>query len=101
MLECADGTIYSGFTTDPERRTAMHNSGSGAKYTRSRLPVKLIYTECFDDKSSALKREAALKKLARRDKLLLAETFRKKNDKEADMAEVSEECPSRPRPWDL
>ena len=43
MLECADGTIYSGFTTDPERRAAVHNSGTGARYTRSRLPVRLIY----------------------------------------------------------
>lgn len=92
MLECADGTVYSGFTTDPVRRTAMHNSGSGAKYTRSRLPVKLIYTECFDDKCSALKREAALKKLTRREKLMLAEAFREKNDKEPDMAEVLVRC---------
>ena len=92
MLECADGTIYSGFTTDPVRRTAMHNSGSGAKYTRSRRPVKLIYTECFDDKSSALKREAAFKKLTRREKLLLAAAFTQEDFREADMSEVPVRC---------
>jgi len=71
MLRCADGTLYSGYTTDPERRTAEHNSGQGAKYTRSRLPVELVYTECWATKSAALKREAALKKLSRIEKLSL------------------------------
>lgn len=73
MLRCADGTLYSGYTTDPHRRTALHNSGRGAKYTRSRLPVTLVFTECFATKSEALKREAALKKLTRVQKLLLIE----------------------------
>lgn len=73
MLRCADGTLYSGYTTDPRRRTALHNSGRGAKYTRSRLPVTLVFTECFATKSEALKREAALKKLTRVQKLLLIE----------------------------
>ena len=63
MLRCADGSFYTGFTTDPVRRTAVHNSGKGAKCTRARLPVTLVYTESFPDKSAALKREAALKKL--------------------------------------
>ncbi|MDO5112489.1 MAG: GIY-YIG nuclease family protein [Clostridia bacterium] len=63
MLRCADGAFYTGFTTDPARRTAVHNSGKGAKCTRARLPVTLVYTESFPDKSAALKREAALKKL--------------------------------------
>ena len=75
MLECSDGTIYSGFTTDPVKRTGAHNAGTGARYTRSRRPVRLIYTECFDDKSSAMKREAALKKLSREQKLELAGSF--------------------------
>lgn len=75
MLRCADGTIYSGYTTDPYRRTAIHNSGRGAKYTRSRLPVKLVFIESFSTKSEALKREAALKKLIRAEKLLLIERF--------------------------
>lgn len=71
MLRCADGTIYSGYATDPVRRTAVHNSGRGAKYTRSRLPVELVFRECFPTKNQALEREAALKKLCRAEKLLL------------------------------
>jgi len=71
MLRCADGTIYSGYTTDPYRRTAAHNSRRGAKYTRSRLPVELVFAECFPTKSEALKREAALKKLSHAEKLSL------------------------------
>lgn len=71
MLRCSDGTIYSGYSTDPDRRTAIHNRGRGAKYTRSRLPVELGFIECFPTKSEALKREAALKKLSHADKLAL------------------------------
>jgi len=73
MLHCADGTIYSGYTTDPFRRAAVHNSGHGAKYTRSRLPVELVYIENAESKSHALKREAAIKKLTRAEKLKLIE----------------------------
>lgn len=68
FLRCADGTFYCGYTTDPERRAAVHNSGIGAKYTRSRRPVELTYTESFATKSEALKREAAMKKLTRAQK---------------------------------
>lgn len=75
MLRCADGTIYSGYTTDPCRRTAAHNSGRGAKYTRSRLPVELVFIENHPTKSEALKREAELKKLVRAEKMLLIEQF--------------------------
>lgn len=73
MLRCADGTIYCGYTTNPLHRTAVHNSGKGAKYTRSRLPVELVYEEDFETKSEALKREAALKKLLHAEKVLLIE----------------------------
>ena len=73
MLRCTDGTLYSGYTTDPNRRTAAHNNGRGAKYTRSRLPVELVYFESIETKSQALKREAALKKLTRTEKILLIE----------------------------
>ena len=73
MLRCTDGTLYSGYTTDPNRRTAAHNNGRGAKYTRSRLPVELVYFESAETKSQALKREAALKKLTRTEKILLIE----------------------------
>ena len=73
MLRCADGTLYSGYSTDPNRRTVAHNNGSGAKYTRSRLPVELVFIESAETKSQALKREAALKKLTRTEKILLIE----------------------------
>ena len=55
MLRCSDGSIYSGYTTDPHRREKVHNSGKGAKYTRTRLPVKLVYFEEFDNKIDAMK----------------------------------------------
>ncbi len=71
MLRCVDGTICSGYSTDPNRRTAIHNSGRGAKYTRSRLPVELVFTECFSTESETLKRDAALKKLSHAEKLAL------------------------------
>jgi putative endonuclease len=72
MVECADGTYYTGWTTDPERRVKTHNAGRGAKYTQMRRPVKLIYVEELPDKSSALKRERAIKQLSRKKKEVLA-----------------------------
>lgn len=71
LLECCDGTLYCGYTTDVKKREKCHNSGQGAKYTKSRLPVKVVYSEELDTKSNALKREAAIKKLNRREKLSL------------------------------
>lgn len=68
ILKCADGTYYTGWTTDPERRVRTHNSGKGAKYTRSRRPVELVYLEEYDDKISAQKREYAIKRLSRSEK---------------------------------
>ena len=68
IVECADGTLYSGWTNDLEKRVAAHNAGQGAKYTRSRRPVALKYYEEFEDKNEALRREAALKKLSRAEK---------------------------------
>lgn len=76
MVECADGTFYTGFTDDLDKRMQTHNSGKGAKYTRSRLPVKLIYSECFESKSEAMKRECAIKKLSRKEKEKLAVNFK-------------------------
>ena len=61
MLECADGTFYTGWTTDPERRARQHNAGQGARYTRSRRPVKLVYVEPQPDRAAAMKREKAIK----------------------------------------
>lgn len=65
ILECSDGSYYTGWTTDVDARLKTHNSGNGAKYTRSRLPVKLVYSEQADNRSAAMKREAAIKKLTR------------------------------------
>ncbi len=71
MVRCADGTLYTGWTTDVERRVKCHNTGKGAKYTRSRLPVELAYTEAFETKEEAMQREAAIKKLSKERKELL------------------------------
>ena len=71
MLRCCDGSLYTGSTTDPMRRLKIHQSGKGAKYTRSRLPVELVYREELPDKSAALRREAAIKGLTRQQKLAL------------------------------
>jgi len=68
ILECADGTFYTGWTTDPPRREKQHNAGRGARYTSARRPVKLIYTEEQPDKPSALRRERAIKALKREQK---------------------------------
>lgn len=71
ILRCGDGTLYTGSTDNIERRLAVHQSGKGAKYTRSRGPLTLVYQEELPDKSTALKREAAIKKLTRPQKLQL------------------------------
>ena len=76
LLRCGDGSLYTGYTDDVERRLAVHQSGKGAKYTRSRLPVELVYSEELPDKSAALRREAAIKKLPREKKLALMESGR-------------------------
>ncbi len=73
ILECADGTYYTGWTTDPERRMAQHNKGVGARYTKTRRPVKMVYLEEQSDKISALKRELAIKKMKRGQKSKLIE----------------------------
>ena len=71
MLLCRDGTLYTGMARDALAREKVHNAGRGAKYTRSRLPVKLVYREAAPDRSAALRREAEIKKLTRREKLEL------------------------------
>ena len=68
LLRCADGSLYCGWTTDPEARLAAHNSGHGAKYTRSRLPVKLVYMEAYEDRHEALSRECRIKQMSRAEK---------------------------------
>ena len=73
MLRCADGTLYTGWTSDLAHRVKAHNSGHGAKYTRSRTPVELVYSEELADKLEALKREYAIKQLTRQQKEQLIE----------------------------
>jgi len=74
MVECADGTYYTGWTVDLAARVAAHNAGSGARYTRARRPVRLVYWERAADMSSALKREAALRRMSHAQKRRLAAT---------------------------
>jgi putative endonuclease len=68
ILECVDGTFYTGWTTDPDRRLKQHNKGTGSRYTRSRLPVKIVYLEPQPDRVTAMKRERAIKRLSREKK---------------------------------
>jgi putative endonuclease len=68
VLKCADGTLYTGITTDTKRRLVQHNAGTASKYTRARRPVKVAYTEPQPDRSAASKREAAIKALTRKQK---------------------------------
>jgi len=73
MLRCRDDSLYCGWTTDLESRIVQHNAGKGAKYTRSRLPVKLVYFEMYEDRHEALSREWHLKHMKREEKLKLTE----------------------------
>ncbi|MFB6119781.1 MAG: GIY-YIG nuclease family protein [Halobacteriaceae archaeon] len=73
VLECADGTFYTGYTTDVERRVAEHDAGEGAKYTRGRTPVELVYTEECESRSAALSREYELKQLRHDEKAALGD----------------------------
>jgi putative endonuclease len=73
IVECADGTYYTGWAVDPERRVAVHNKGRGARYTRMRLPVKLVYVEAQPDRTTAMKREIAIKRMDRARKMRLIE----------------------------
>ncbi len=69
MLECADGSLYTGCTNDLKKRVATHNAGKGARYTRSRLPVKVVWSVRVKDRSAALSREYRVKQLTRAEKL--------------------------------
>lgn len=71
MVECGDGSLYTGWTNHLEERMKSHNQGKGAKYTKSRLPVRLVYYETFSTKKEAMQREYAIKQLTRKDKLKL------------------------------
>ena len=73
ILKCEDGTLYTGWTNNLEKRVQAHNAGKGAKYTRARLPVELVYFEEFEEKVDAQRREYRIKKLSRKEKLKLIE----------------------------
>lgn len=79
ILECSDGSFYCGWTNHLIKRLQKHNAGQASKYTRVRLPVKLIYFEEFDDKIKAMKREAEIKKYSRKQKEVLISRFIKKD----------------------
>ena len=74
IIECADGTLYTGVTNDTERRMHQHNLGRGARYTRSRRPLRLAYIEQQSDRAAAMRRERVIKALSRKRKLALIAT---------------------------
>lgn len=71
MVRCADGSLYTGWTNDLEKRIKAHNAGKGAKYTKTRLPVELVYWEEYETKEAAMSREYAIKRMTREKKLAL------------------------------
>ncbi|XCP85483.1 GIY-YIG nuclease family protein [Roseburia hominis] len=75
IVKCSDGSLYTGWTNDIEKRIAAHNSGKGAKYTKTRRPVELVYLEKFATKEEAMKREFAIKQLSRAKKVELVLTW--------------------------
>lgn len=75
ILKCNDNSLYTGWTNDITHRLKMHNEGKGAKYTRGRGPVELVYLEEFETKQEAMSREAKIKRLTRKEKLMLIETY--------------------------
>ncbi len=76
IVRCSDGTLYTGWTNDLEKRIACHNQKKGAKYTKSRTPVTLVYSEQFDTKEEAMRREYRIKQYSRKEKELLIQTYR-------------------------
>ena len=106
IVECKDGTLYTGWTNNLEKRLRAHNEGKGAKYTKSRRPVTLVYQESFDTKEEAMRREYAIKRFSRKKKMELRErqleesekkTGRKRRESEKNSCEVLKKCPKRDR----
>lgn len=79
MLKCKDATLYTGYATNVEQRLRVHESGKGAKYTRGRGPLELVYTEKLASKGDALRREMQIKKLPREDKLALMDAYKRED----------------------
>jgi putative endonuclease len=84
IVECADQTFYTGWTTDLKRRLKMHNAGRGAKYTRSRIPVRLVYVEDQPSRAAAMQRELEIKRLRRAQKLKLIRRFQVNHPSNSD-----------------
>ena len=80
IVECSDGTLYTGWTNNLEKRLASHNAGKGAKYTHTRIPVELVYYETFETKEEAMSREFAIKQLSRIEKLKLIDLMKEEID---------------------
>ena len=78
ILLCKDNTLYTGWTNDLAKRLAAHQAGRGSKYTKARLPVQLVYTECFKEKKQAMRREWEIKQLSRAEKLALIEKMKER-----------------------
>ena len=87
IVEYADGTYYTGWAVDPEKRVAVHNKGRGARYTRTRGPVKLVYVEELPDQKSAMKREIAIKRLKRVGKMKLVGGVSKRKEERGERKE--------------
>ena len=81
ILKCKDGSLYTGWTNDLEQRVAAHNTGKGAKYTKARRPVELVYFEEFETKEQAMKREYSIKQMARKEKIELVRRKEKADDR--------------------
>lgn len=81
ILKCKDETLYTGWTNDIEKRLEAHNAGKGAKYTRSRRPVELVYLEQFETKEEAMRREYAIKHMTRRAKLGLVMSYKRRGSR--------------------
>jgi putative endonuclease len=81
LLRCVDGTLYTGISTDPDRRLVQHNAGTASRYTRARLPVEMVWREAQSGHGDALRRELAIKKLARVDKEKLIQPVRPRRRK--------------------
>lgn len=88
MVCCSDGTLYTGWTYDLKKRLEAHNAGKGAKYTRSRLPVELVYYEVFDRKEEAMSREVGIKRMTREQKQELIKACSAKSDNKSSRMEA-------------
>lgn len=95
MVECADGSFYTGYTTDVERRVAEHNAGNGAAYTQPRTPVTLVYTEAFESRSAAMQREYEIKQLSHGEKAALCRNTPVSQDTDSPDTDTTDESDRR------